>query len=577
MIPRETIEEIRKKTDVVKVISEYVALKKRGKNYLGLCPFHSEKDPSFTVSSEKQLFHCFGCGEGGNIFAFLMKIENIGFAEAAAELGAKLGITVEKTTSSKAEGEKLYEVTLFAAKFFRKCLEEETGKPAREYLETRGIKAETAKAFGLGLAPDGWDHLFKHLISRGVAPALIEKAGLTLPRESKDGFYDRFRNRLIFPIIDIRGRVIAFSGRALGEVEPKYLNSPDTPIYHKGETVFGLNLTREEIKKEKIAVLVEGNLDLLTAYQAGVKNIAAPLGTALTTNQCKLLARFADTIVLAFDADSAGETAAERSAELLRGQGLKVKVAEMRGAKDPDELIRKAGADAFKKAIASALPFLEFKLRRVALRHDLSEIEERARALREAGAILILEKDSFTQKEYAKMAARLLQVDADALLSEIKKQSFYQRNPGKDLRRVVEKPASRVAEAEKKLIALAAQNREALDILKKELSAEDFRLPEAKAVADLIFGRSLAGSENFVHHLIESSPNEGVRNFLTQILLDENLENSEKIMLDCIEVIKAERARGKIDALKIELQEAEKAGNFQKAAELLAALKNEIS
>ena len=359
MIPSQIIEEIRNKSDIVAVISEYVKLRKTGKNFVGLCPFHSEKNPSFTVSQEKQLFHCFGCGEGGNVFAFIMKTENIGFAEAVEELGSKIGIAVTKPTSSgisRTEKEKIYEVTLLAAKFFRKCFEEDSGKIARDYLDQRGINEKTAKTFGLGYAPEGWDHLFGHLISRGVAPNLIERAGLTLAREGKDGYYDRFRNRLIFPVFDTRNRVIAFSGRSLKDEEPKYLNSPDTPIYRKGETIFGLNLTKENIKGGKAAVLVEGNLDLLSSYQAGITNVAAPLGTALTIIQCKLLARFADTIVLAFDADAAGNVATERSIELLLGQGLKVKVTELKGAKDPDELIRKEGAAALKQAVDSALP-----------------------------------------------------------------------------------------------------------------------------------------------------------------------------------------------------------------------------
>ncbi|MBI5078489.1 DNA primase, partial [Candidatus Saganbacteria bacterium] len=308
LIPSQIIEEIRNKTDIVTVVSEYVKLRKTGRNYVGLCPFHSEKTPSFTVSPEKQLFHCFGCREGGNVFTFLMKTEGLGFNEAVAELGNRAGITVEKTAASgtfKGEKDKLYEVTLLAAKFFRQCYEEDSGRIARDYVKQRGINEPTAKIFGVGFAPAGWDHLFKHLLSRGAAPGLIAAAGLTLSQENqenKDKYYDRFRNRLIFPVCDPRGRVIAFSGRALAEnEEPKYMNSPDTPIYHKGETVFGLNLTKESVKKEKKAILVEGNFDLMSVYQAGITNAAAPLGTALTAPQCKLLARFTDNITVAFD------------------------------------------------------------------------------------------------------------------------------------------------------------------------------------------------------------------------------------------------------------------------------------
>jgi DNA primase len=576
LIPREKIDEIRDKSDIVNVISEYVSLKKRGRNYLGLCPFHSEKDASFTVSPEKQLFHCFGCGEGGNVFAFLMKIENLGFAEAVAELGSKVGIVIERAATagtSKTDKDKLYDVLSLAGKFFIQCLEEDPGKDAREYLKQRGIKEETAKAFMLGFAPGGWDHLFKHLLSRGAAPKSIEIAGLTLPRENQDGYYDRFRNRLIFPVCDTRGRVIAFSGRALDGKEPKYLNSPDTPVYRKGETIFGLHLTKDPIKKEKAAVLVEGNLDLLTAYQAGIAHVAAPLGTALTASQCKLLSRFTDTVVLAFDSDAAGELAAERCAELLRSQGLKVKIAVIRGAKDPDELIQKAGADAFKKTIASALPFLEFKIRRAIARNNPAEIEGRSQALREIADILTAEKDSFTQGEYAKLAARLLNIDPETILSETKRVAYYRQRTGKDLRRYTEKPLSGLAEAEKYLLALATQDKTVLEKMKEQLTPEDFVSPEGKKVAGLL----LAGEAGEMHFILENLADESARNFLAGALLGANLENAQKATEDCISVIKAERTKNRVGELRSKLLEAEKAGETQKAAEFLAALKGEIS
>ena len=580
MIPPEVIDDIRNRSDIVSVISEYVALKKRGRNYLGLCPFHSEKTASFTVSAEKQMFHCFGCGEGGNIFSFLMKIENIGFAEAVAELGEKLGIKVSKPLGgsglSTSEKEKIYSTMLLAAKFFRAAFEAESGKPARDYLAGRGVGEAAAKTFALGFAPAAWDSLFKHLIARGAAPELIEKAGLTLPRENKDGYYDRFRNRLMFPVCDSRGRVVAFSGRALDNSEPKYLNSPDTPVYRKGDTVFGLNLAKEAVKKEKFAVLVEGNLDTVTVHQSGVLNVAAPLGTALTAAQCKLLARSADTIVLAFDADPAGEAAAERSAEIIRAQGMKVKVASFAGAKDPDELIRKNGAESFKTAIEQALPYLEFKLRRLISRYNLNDIEARGQALKEAAKLLGAEKDGFTQKEYAKLAAGLLKVDGEALQAEIKRQGYYGGAAEKNLRRVTEKPGSRRAAAEQKLIALAVDSGEGLRALKEELTEADFRTPQAAAVAKVLFGGEFAGEGNFSQSVLDKITDEAVRNYLTGAVLSEHLEKPGEIMRDCIAVIRSESSKSRIDGLKEELRAAEQANDAAKAAEIISAIKNEI-
>ena len=583
MIPSEIIEEIRNKSDIVKVISDYVKLKKRGKNYVGLCPFHAEKDPSFTVSFEKQLFHCFGCNEGGNIFAFLMKAENIGFAEAVEELGGRLGIAVPKPSAggvSRGEKDKLYQVMLMATRFFRECLEGAAGAAARSYLKERGILEKTVSLFELGFAPQGWDNLFKHLVSRGVAPALIERAGLILPREGKNGYYDRFRSRLIFPVLDPRGRAVALVGRALGNEEPKYLNSPDTPIYHKGETLYGLNLSKEQIRKSKGAIMVEGNFDLITPIQAGFTNSVATLGTALTASQCKLLSRYCDTIILAYDADAAGGTAAERSVELMRDQGLKVKVAQLVGGKDPDEVIRRQGKEAFEKCIASALPFLEFKIRRVLLRHNLNEIEARAKALREVAGVLAREKDAFVQKEYAKLAAPLLKLDLDTLLAEIKRFHHYPRGGQGSLRRTTEKPNSKVIEAEKNLIALATQSREALELLKAEMGIDDFSLPEARAIAELLFAADLKEGVDPAHFLLDNLPNENAHKFLSRLLVSGHLEaqgKQEEILRDCVKVVKSERLRTKIEALKLEIREAEKSGEAEKAAELLSLLRSEIS
>ena len=347
----------------------------------------------------------------------------------------------------------------------------------------------------------------------------------------------------------MRGRVIAFSGRALDNKEPKYLNSPDTPVYRKGETVYGLQLTKDSIKKEKASVLVEGNLDLVSAFQAGLTNVAAPLGTALTAAQCKLLARFSDNVVLAFDADAAGEQAAERSAELLRRQGLQVKVAVISGAKDPDELVRKAGAAALKKTIAAALPILEFKIRRAAARHNLAEIEGRSSALREIAGILGPEPDAFTQKEYSRLAGRLLNIDQETILSEIKRFA-YARQPGaKDQRRQVEKPASRLAEAEKYLLALALQDKKYLATIKGQLVPDDFASAEARTVARLLLTGDLSDDERLAHQIIDRLTDDAARNYLTGALVGVALENPDQAVEDCIQVIKAERTKGRVGAL----------------------------
>ncbi len=581
MIPSSIIEEIRGKSDIVKVVSEYVALRKRGRNYLGLCPFHPEKDASFTVSPEKQIFHCFGCNEGGNVFAFIMKIENISFAEAVEELGEKVNVAVPKAAASAArpEKEKLYQVMQMAAQFFEQTLKGPEGEACRAYLDKRGLQNRAIDLFRLGFVPTGWDHLFKYLVGRGVAPEQIEKCGLAIGREGKNDYYDRFRNRLVFPVVDPRGRIIAFGGRALGDEEPKYLNSPDTLIYQKGDSVFGLNLSRDSIKKQKSAVLVEGYFDLITPFQAGTTNIIASLGTALTSAQCKLIARYCENIVLAYDADAAGGIAAERSAELMKKEGLKVKIARLTGGKDPDEIIRKGGPAAFSQCLGSALPFLEFKIQRILAQKNLNEIEARAAALREIAALLSRESDPFVQKEYAKLFAPTLKIDPETLLSEIKRDTHYGRGAAAgNLRRVTAKPDARGLEAEKNLIALAAQDRTALDELKANLSVNDFKHSEARSIAEILFTAEITG-DNLSHFLLENLPDEKARNFLSQIILRHppvETAMREEIVRDCVRTIKEEYGKEKIADLKVEIKEAEKAGETEKAAELLNLLKSEI-
>ncbi len=582
MIPSQLIEDIRNKADIVKVVSEYVALKKRGKNYLGSCPFHSEKDPSFTVSPEKQIFHCFGCGEGGNAFAFLMKIENIGFIEAVEELGSKVNVAVPKTINrgpSKNDKDKYFQIMSLAAKHFADNLESPAAKAVQEYLKQRNISDTTIKQFGLGFALPGWDNLFKYLVAKGAAPENIVKAGLILRRENSSGYYDRFRNRLIFPIANHRGQVVAFGGRTLGEDNPKYLNSPDTPIYHKGETLFGLNLTKNEIKKSRTAVLVEGNFDLITPFQAGVSNIVASMGTALTVSQCKLLARHCDTIVLAFDADIAGGIAAERSVELMRSQGLKVKVASLTGGKDPDEIINKHGAQTFNKILDSSLPFLEFKIKRIFSRYNLNEIEARAKAFREVAAVLSQAKDSFVQNEYAKLAARELKTTPENIMAEVKRLGHYQGAKSKNLRRITAKPSSKVLEAEKSIITLASQDTGALATVKEKLSVEDFNSLEAKAIAGLMLTVDFEDSSKLGHFLLDNLPDEAAKKQLAALLVSDHLprDRKDEILDDCITVLKNARVMAKIEDIKQKIKAAEAAGESQKAAELLSALKSEIS
>jgi DNA primase len=365
-IPEEKIEEIRSASDIVDVVSAHVRLKRRGKNFIGLCPFHQEKTPSFSVSPDKQMFYCFGCHEGGNVFTFVMKIEKVSFIEAVRSLAEKAGITLpttESDTTAETENEQLYRANLLAARFFYESLTQTTeGEFALNYFRKRGFSDETIKQFGLGYAPRGWQSFLNHAKEKGLSEADVEKAGLAARRD--DGsYYDRFRGRAVFPIFSTAGRVVAFAGRQLYDDDTlaKYINTPETPIYYKGKLLYGLSLTRDHIRRQEYAILVEGYTDLISMYQSGIQNIVATSGTALTEDQIRILGRYAPAVVIVYDADSAGSAAALRGVGLILEKGLDVRIAQLPHGEDPDSFVRAQGKDAFLELIDESVSFIDFK------------------------------------------------------------------------------------------------------------------------------------------------------------------------------------------------------------------------
>lgn len=581
MISPETIADIREKSDIVNIVSEYVQIRKRGKNYLGLCPFHAEKTPSFTVSPEKRLFHCFGCGEGGNIFAFIMKMENVDFAEAVEILANKLGIFIKRTgldkPSQKSHKEELLSIINMALNYYKNNLK--AHPEAMDYLIKRGLNNKTIEAFSLGFAPNEWSDLFKYLVQKGANPALIEKSGLTLKREESEGYYDRFRGRIIFPIFDLRGKAIAFGGRAYpeGSSETKYLNSPDSPVYNKSEVLYGLNFAREQIKKEGFAILVEGYMDLIALHQAGITNSIATCGTSMTSSQARVLQRFTEKLVLAFDLDNAGQIATERNAEVVRASGMEAKVAVLSGGKDPDEVIRKKGTKYLVNGIISALPYLEYKFGRVLSRYNIGEIEDKVRATREIADILAKERDQILIAEYTKVAAERLKINAENLASEIKRSNFYQKSggAGKSLKRMTEKPPSKISVAEETLIRIALENHQLLGVLKEKLSLEGFSDAVHREIAELLYTVDVEKERNLEHFLLDNLPSEAAKKVLLKITMEEiPAQQNEKALFDCINTIKSQCLKDAIETVKNSLREAEKSGETAKAAELTVKLKD---
>ena len=421
-IPEDRIEEIRNRINIVDLVSEYVTLKKAGRNYIGSCPFHKEKTPSFTVNAEKQIYHCFGCGEGGNAFSFLMKIGNMTFPEAVRHMAGKLGITLpsrEFTPEEKNrqdQRETLLRVNHLAAAYYARSLRSPAGARGKAYLEKRGIKPETIETFQLGYAPEGWRNLRDHLQREKVSLKHAEQAGLLVSRKDGD-FYDRFRGRLMFPIEDVNGNVIAFGGRIIGEGEPKYLNSPESPIYVKGRNLYGLARAKNAIRRDETLIIVEGYFDLLALWNHGVQNVAATLGTALTREHVDLIKRYTGSVALTFDADAGGKSALERSMSLFLERGLRARAVVLSDGKDPDEFISKHGKEAFLEEIGRARALVDYYIDEV-IGHG-TNIDDRRGALKGAIPFIAGISDPAERDQFMKRVSERLGVDEELVRREV--------------------------------------------------------------------------------------------------------------------------------------------------------------
>ncbi len=422
-IPDHKIDEVRSAADIIDVIAGYVRLKKRGKNFLGLCPFHQEKTPSFTASQEKQMYYCFGCGKGGNVFTFLMDVEKVSFIESVRTLAERFAIPlpIEGSISNEeaTENEKLYNICRTAGLHFHENLSTVEGKLSLEYFHHRGFTDETIRKFGLGYSLNTWDDLLRHA---GGDPALLEKAGLAIRREDGSGYYDRFRGRAMFPIFSSSGRVIGFGARKMREDDPvdgKYINSPETKIYNKSKTLYGLFQSKDVIREQEYAILVEGYADLISVFQAGIENVVASSGTALTPEQIRLVARYAKNITLVYDADSAGSKAALRGVDLIIDGGLDVKIAELPEGDDPDSFVKKHGGKEFKTLLENAGSFLDFKAKTFKDQGYFETPEGQTKAVRSIVETISKMKDELKRSFYIKSVAERYGVYESVLLREL--------------------------------------------------------------------------------------------------------------------------------------------------------------
>ena len=488
-----SISEVSHRNNIVDVVSSYVKLKRNGNSYTGLCPFHKEKTPSFHVSEDKQLYYCFGCGAGGNIFDFVMKMENLDFVDSLKFLAQRAGVTLEEEkggyTQNEAEvnlKQRIYEMNVVAARHFVDNLLDKNAKTAHEYVKKRMLSRDTVIKFGLGYAKDEWSDLCDFLKEKGYTEDEIVSAGLAVKNE-KGRVYDKFRNRLMFPIINVRGSVIAFGGRALGDDPAKYMNSPETPVFHKGRNVYNLNHAKQYGQKDGL-ILVEGYMDVASLNQYGIPNVIAGLGTAFTDEQAALLKRYASMIYVCYDSDSAGQNAALKSVDILSSAGNKIKVVQFSGAKDPDEFLQKKGAESFRKCLSQALGAVEYKIMRLRSDFDLTDIDGKVAFVTKTAEILATIENQIERDAYIKRIANETDISDAAILTEVNKiiyrtsqkqarnEKYVQQNEtAADIKAQADKAQSTATyKAERMLLNIIFFQRKAFELAKEELSPELF-------------------------------------------------------------------------------------------------------
>lgn len=501
--PEELIEEIRTRNDIVDVISGYVRLQKKGSSYFGLCPFHNEKSPSFSVSRSKQMYYCFGCGAGGNVFTFLMEYENLSFTEAVQYLAGRAGIELPKEDRSKEAKEKadrraiLLEINKEAARYYYVQLKSERGKTAYTYLTNRGLSEETVKEFGLGYSNKYSTDLYQYLRKKGYSEEMIRQAGL-INTDEKNGVYDKFWNRVMFPIMDVNNRVIGFGGRVMGDAKPKYLNSPETAIFDKSRNLYGLNRARSS--RKPYFLLCEGYMDVISLHQAGFTNAVASLGTALTSGHASLIKRYVQEVYLTYDSDEAGTRAALRAVPILKEAGISAKVIRMEPYKDPDEFIKNLGADEFEKRIAAARNGFMFSLEILAKDYDMNSPEGKTAFFREAARRLTGFEDELERNNYIDAVAEVYHVTPESLQKLVTKVAVQEgmAKPAQHPKRTEAGPKKEdgIRTSQKILLTWLIDQPKLFPAVARYIAPEDFTEDLYRTVAKLLFEQYQKGSLN---------------------------------------------------------------------------------
>ena len=555
------LDDIRQSNDIVDVISQYVRLKRSGRNFFGLCPFHNEKSPSFSVSPDKQIFHCFGCGVGGNVYTFISKIEGISFIEAVEVLAERANIQLPKlynnADSLKEELKaKVYKVNRFTADFYHKNLYKPSSKQAQEYIKKRKLNNETLKSFQIGYSGK-FDELYTALKQEGFGEQEILESGL-VNKNDNGKYIDRYRNRLMFPICDVRGRVIAFGGRVLDDSKPKYINSPENIVYSKGRHLYGLNVAKKG--DTKTLLIVEGYMDVISLHQRGITNTVAALGTALTQQQGWLLRKNTEKVILGFDSDGAGQTAIVRSLDILQNMGCDMRVLQMDGAKDPDEYILKFGVVRFQNLMQNAISLFEFKVKNLKQGLNLENSNDKIKFLNEIAKLLAKIDNTVEKEVYIEKVAKTYRISKEAIYAQVNKISYANSKGGQILEKSKPKPRLKrieektvpdnIQKRENMILSILINKPESYELISSKIKPEDFKYQTNQIIATKLYEEFEKGNSN-INGILDTFE-ENVRNHATMIMAyDLEIDNSEKAINDILKLYKRE----KLDSRKLEIIE----------------------
>lgn len=564
----EILEEVRSRNDIVDVISQYVTLKRSGRNYFGLCPFHNEKSPSFSVSPDKQIFHCFGCGVGGNVFHFITKVENVSFVESVQILAERANVNLpsvnnfedEKVAKLKA---KVYDVNEFAAEFYHKNLYKPTAKTGQEYIKKRKLDNNTLKAFKIGFSGE-FDELYRALKKEGFGEEEILESGL-VNKNPKGMYIDRYRGRVMFPIQDVRNRVIAFGGRVLDDSKPKYINSPENVVYSKGRNLFGLNVAKKyNSGVMKQILIVEGYMDAISLFQRGITNVVASLGTALTDAQGRLLRKSAEQIILGYDADGAGQTAIVRGMDILQSMGCDIRILQISGAKDPDEFIVKYGPEKLKKCMDNAISSLEYKVKILKKDLNLENVSDKIKFLNAIAKMLSEEKNNIEREIYIDKISETYKISKEAIYAEINKRMYSASNASSKILEVKpniirpkqeEKTDESVSRREQMLIyILINHTKQALNRLKENVELNCIKSEKNREIVKIIYDKCTE-DEN-IEQILNLFESEEQINYISGILAyDFEITDIEKGIEDIEKNYKRESLIKKRDELTLKLND----------------------